>query len=73
MDFYEEIETNEDIIGGTNDDATMKKVMTIKKHENAKAERGGMGLKNLDYCVGADLRNWPDTVTRLVEAGLDLK
>ncbi|CAM0138586.1 unnamed protein product, partial [Umbelopsis sp. WA50703] len=55
--------------------------MTIKKRkelfslldENAKVERGGMDLKSLDYCVlGGDLRNWPDTVTRLVEAGLDL-
>lgn len=60
----------------------MKKVMTIKKRkelfslldENAKVERGGMDLNSLDYCVlGGDLRNWSDTVTRLVDAGLDLK
>ncbi|GAA5813458.1 hypothetical protein MFLAVUS_006936 [Mucor flavus] len=60
---------------------TMKKVMAVKKRkelfslldENAKVERGGMDLKSLDYCVlGGDLRNWSDTVTRLVDAGLDL-
>lgn len=61
----------------------MKKAMLIKKRkelscllddlDQVKIERGGMDLKSTSYCLlGADLRNWSDIATRLVEAGLDL-
>ncbi|CAO3625477.1 unnamed protein product [Mucor fragilis] len=63
---------------------TMKKAMMIKRRkelcslmadaDQAKIGRGGMDLMGKDYClVGGDLRNWPDIVSRLLEAGLNLE